>query len=129
MFISCNGKNIFIRWKMECSIQLGFASLNRTFHLSPYENILTIALINIHYLYTITLFIINTIHHLNLDNYIIYRKPINSTLGMTGILNNQKYLMKRDVNPVFVPVRFQNVWVISSNIRLCQDLSHLYLTL
>ena len=27
------------------------ASLNRTFHLSPYENILTIALINIHYLY------------------------------------------------------------------------------
>ena len=30
------------------------ASLNRTFHLSPHENILTIALINIHYLYTIS---------------------------------------------------------------------------
>ena len=29
------------------------ASLNRTFYLSPHENILTIALINIHYLYTI----------------------------------------------------------------------------
>ena len=29
------------------------ASLNRKFHLSPHENILTIALINIHYLYTI----------------------------------------------------------------------------
>ena len=29
------------------------ASLNRTFHLSPHENILTIALISIHYLYTI----------------------------------------------------------------------------
>ena len=28
------------------------ASLNRTFHLSPHENILTIALINIHYLYS-----------------------------------------------------------------------------
>ena len=27
------------------------ASTNRTFHLSPHENILTIALINIHYLY------------------------------------------------------------------------------
>jgi hypothetical protein len=27
------------------------ASLNGTFHLSPHENILTIALINIHYLY------------------------------------------------------------------------------
>ena len=27
------------------------ASLSRTFHLSPHENILTIALINIHYLY------------------------------------------------------------------------------
>jgi hypothetical protein len=29
------------------------ASLNGTFHLSPHENILTIALINIHYLYTV----------------------------------------------------------------------------
>ena len=28
-------------------------SLNGTFHLSPHENILTIARINIHYLYTI----------------------------------------------------------------------------
>ena len=28
------------------------ASLNRTFHLSPHENILTITLINNHYLYT-----------------------------------------------------------------------------
>ena len=49
---SCNGTNIFIRWKMKCTIQLGFASLNGTFHLSPHENICTIALINIHYLYT-----------------------------------------------------------------------------
>ena len=47
---SCNGTNIFIRWKMKCTIQLGFASLNGTFHLSPHENICTIALINIHYL-------------------------------------------------------------------------------
>ena len=29
------------------------ASLNGTFNLSPHENILTIALINIHYLYNI----------------------------------------------------------------------------
>ena len=29
------------------------AELNGTFHLSPHENILTIALINIHYLYTV----------------------------------------------------------------------------
>ena len=29
------------------------ASLNRTFHLPPHENILTIALINIHYLYNV----------------------------------------------------------------------------
>ena len=40
---------------MKCSIQLGFASLNRTFLLSPHENICTIALITIHYLYTIQL--------------------------------------------------------------------------
>ena len=31
-----------------------FASLNRTFHLSPHENICTIALITIHYLYNIS---------------------------------------------------------------------------
>ena len=31
------------------------ASLNGTFHLSPHENILTIALINIHYLYSVLL--------------------------------------------------------------------------
>ena len=31
------------------------ASLNGTFHLSPHENILTITLINIHYLYNIYL--------------------------------------------------------------------------
>ena len=50
----------FVQWnkyfhsvKDECTIQLGFASLNGTFHLSPHENICTIALINIHYLYNI----------------------------------------------------------------------------
>ena len=48
---SCNGINIFIRWKMKCTIQLGFASMNGTFHVSPQENICTIELINIHYLY------------------------------------------------------------------------------
>ena len=56
-FHSCDGTAIFIRLKMKCSIQLGFASLNRTFHLdlSPHENICTIALITIHYLYNIGL--------------------------------------------------------------------------
>ena len=38
---------------MKCSIQLGFASFNGTFHLSAHENMCTIAFINIHYLYTI----------------------------------------------------------------------------
>jgi hypothetical protein len=37
---------------MECSIQLGCRLVEwTTFHLSPHENILTIALINIHYLH------------------------------------------------------------------------------
>ena len=49
---SCNGPNIFMGWEIKCTIQLGFASLNGTLHLSPHENICTIALINIHYLYT-----------------------------------------------------------------------------
>ena len=51
VFNSCDGTYIFIRLKMKFSIQLGFASLNRMFHLSPHENICTIALITIHYLY------------------------------------------------------------------------------
>ena len=38
---------------MKVPIQLGFASLNKTFYLSPHENIFTIALITIHYLYDI----------------------------------------------------------------------------
>ena len=48
----------FVQWykyfhsvKDENSIQLGFALLNGTFHLSPNENNCIIALINIHYLY------------------------------------------------------------------------------
>ena len=40
---------------MECSIQEGKAKLNRTFYLSPNENICTIAKMkNIHYLFYIT---------------------------------------------------------------------------
>ena len=61
-FYSCNGKNIFIRVMVRIFLfgerwnvlfNSAIASLNRTFHLSPHENILTIALINIHYLYNI----------------------------------------------------------------------------
>ena len=47
------------------------ASLNGTFHLSPHENILTIALINIHYLYNITIYnhvyYYTTRRHLNIE--------------------------------------------------------------
>ena len=51
----CNGMNIFMRWKMKCSIQRGEAELNGTFHLSPNENICSIARMrNIHYLFYIT---------------------------------------------------------------------------
>ena len=51
VFHSSNGTNILIRWKMKCTIQIGFASLNGTLHHSPHENICTITLINIHYLH------------------------------------------------------------------------------
>ena len=51
----CNGTNIFMRWKMKCSIQRGEVELNGTFHLSPNENICTIApMKNIHYLFYMT---------------------------------------------------------------------------
>ena len=50
-FYECNGSNIFMRWKIKCSIQWGKAKLNGTFHLSPKENICSIAWMeNIHYL-------------------------------------------------------------------------------
>ena len=38
-----SGTNIFIRLKMNCSIQQGEAELKGTFHLSPNENICAIA--------------------------------------------------------------------------------------
>ena len=51
----CDGTDIFIRCKIECSIQRGEAKLNRTFHLSLNENICAVARIkNIHYLFYIT---------------------------------------------------------------------------
>jgi hypothetical protein len=40
------------RWNV--TFDSAVASLNGTFHLSPHENILTIARINIHYLYNVT---------------------------------------------------------------------------
>ena len=34
----CDGTDIFMRWKIESSIQRGEAKLNRTIHLSPNES-------------------------------------------------------------------------------------------
>ena len=51
----CNGANMFMSWKMECSIQWGGAELNGTFQLSTNEHIRTIARMkNVHYLFYIT---------------------------------------------------------------------------
>jgi hypothetical protein len=52
VFIRAMVRSIFSfgeRWNVPFNSAV--ASLNGTFHLSPHENILTIALINIHYLY------------------------------------------------------------------------------
>ena len=46
----------FIWRKMKCSIQCGFASLNRKFYISPHEVFCTITLINIDHFYNISLF-------------------------------------------------------------------------
>ena len=46
----CDGTDIFMRWKIESYIQRGEAKLDRTFNLSPNENIRIIARMeNIHY--------------------------------------------------------------------------------
>ena len=51
----CDGADIFMKRKIECSIQRGEAKLNRTFHLLPNEDICTIAQMkDIHYLFYIT---------------------------------------------------------------------------
>ena len=57
VFIRANRRMVRIypfgeRWNVPFNSAV--ASLNGTFHLSPHENILTIALINIHYLYNIS---------------------------------------------------------------------------
>ena len=47
----CNGTNIFMRWKIKCSIQRGEAELNGTFHLSPNKNICSIVRMRKHSLF------------------------------------------------------------------------------
>ena len=54
----------------------GFASLNRTFHLSPHENICTIALITIHYLYNNACKYIHSIVLKNIFNILLYENMI-----------------------------------------------------
>ena len=50
----CNGANMFMSWKMECSIHWGDAELNGTSHLSTNKDIRTIAQIkNILYLFVL----------------------------------------------------------------------------
>ena len=64
---SCNGTNIFIQRKIKCTFQLGFALLNGSYHLSPHENICTIALKNIHYLYNIWICSTQFLSHLEIN--------------------------------------------------------------
>ena len=49
----CNGTNIFMRWKMKCSIQLGKGELKGAFHLSPNESICSIAQMRKHSLFVL----------------------------------------------------------------------------
>ena len=48
-----NGKNIFMRWKMKCSIQWGKAELNETFHLSLNEKSCSTARMRKHLLFVL----------------------------------------------------------------------------
>jgi hypothetical protein len=51
MFIRAMVRIFSFRERWNVPFNSAVASLNGTFHLAPHENILTIALINIHYLY------------------------------------------------------------------------------
>ena len=61
VFHSWDSTYIFIRWKMKCSIQLGFDSFNRTFNLSPHEIYVSS---HIHYLYIGVMDIVSLNSHL-----------------------------------------------------------------
>ena len=63
------------------------SSLNRTFNLSPHENIRTIALITIHYLYNIEWFEFYQINQPRLPNM------SSETVGTFMCLNNIKTLL------------------------------------
>ena len=52
-FVQWNKYFHSVKDEMYHSTRLRLLEWNGTFHLSPHENICTIALINIHYLYTI----------------------------------------------------------------------------
>ena len=53
MFMSAMVLNIFMRWKMKCSIQRGEDELNGTFDLSPNENICSTARMRKHSLFVL----------------------------------------------------------------------------
>ena len=85
---------------MKCSIQLGFASLNGTFHVSPHENICTIALINIHHLYSMYVCSILTRRFSNHVSRLLSRSH---TFAIIVILKNLKIHQSMRIHWPFFP--------------------------
>ena len=88
----CNGTNIFMRWKMKCSIQRGEAELNGIFHLSPNENIYSVARMRkIHYLFYITWFTDwdSLITKFNFEDK-FKRKVLKSKFSLSNTLNKPR---------------------------------------
>ena len=82
--------------------QLGFASLNGTFHLSPHENICTIALINIHYLY---------INNLSLTNFFSYFVALQ--LYTVAVLRTRG----EDTSQAIVERRYSDFYTLNQHLR------------
>ena len=70
------------RWNVP--FNSAFASLNGTFHLSPHENICTIALINIHYLYT---------NHF--DTVLLVKLPLKKNKMTSSVDNRESHSRKK----------------------------------
>ena len=109
---------------MKCSIQLRFASLYRTFHLSLHENICTIALITIHYLYNNAPepFIICIITHLNSQPLLFFlasmksHNPTGTSSNFTSSMHPLKFLLVISIGSCWM----KQTRVLFSDLTLCK---------
>ena len=117
----CNGTNIFMRWKMKCSIQRGEAEMNGTFHLSPNESIFSISQMRKHSLLCF-IKLVQRFKFLNKFKRKVFEKPLwlkqNSLQAVRPTLCRKYYadacvmLNARTAPVAFAPSRVLHVLIL-----------------